>query len=280
MNLWPTRDILPQLDSLTKYPSIPTYHTMGERGRLLPAVQVQFPEHSTLFITEKVDGTNARIIVFPDGRFIIGGRDSLLHASGDLIYTPDMHIVETLVSHSWTKESVEHSVRVLFVEVYGAEIGKHGQSYTSKNARSWRVFDIVDIPLSQYAEMMAKTPSQIAAWREAGGQKFHCVNQIYSLFAGRRIETCLGAFPERRSDRKPLVPFVGNSYKLPTDIAETLEFMKKSVGDTSLASLDDGATAKPEGIVVRTEDRSTIAKLRFEDYHRTLKSTELRTKNH
>jgi hypothetical protein len=35
--------------------------------------------------------------------------------------------------------------------------------------------------------------------------------------------------------------------------------------------LDDAAGGKSEGIVLRSPDRSTIAKARFEDYERTMK---------
>lgn len=47
-------------------------------------------------LTEKVDGTNSRIIVLPDGSYLIGSREELLYARGDLIGNPALGIVDAL----------------------------------------------------------------------------------------------------------------------------------------------------------------------------------------
>lgn len=85
---------LKKLNSLTKYPSIPTYHALGERGKLSETIQVNFA-NQFIIGTEKIDGTNARIICFSDG-YVIGSREELLYAKGDLIGNPAMGIVEAL----------------------------------------------------------------------------------------------------------------------------------------------------------------------------------------
>ena len=82
---------LRKLNSATKYPSIPTYHSLGERGRLLDQC-IDLAEQD-LVATEKVDGTNSRIIILPDGMYLIGSREELLHAKGDLIHNPAQGIV-------------------------------------------------------------------------------------------------------------------------------------------------------------------------------------------
>jgi hypothetical protein len=60
-----------KLNSLTKYPSIPTFHDLGPRQRLLET-HLALPDQTLLF-TEKVDGANARM-VFVDGTYFIGMR--------------------------------------------------------------------------------------------------------------------------------------------------------------------------------------------------------------
>jgi len=57
--------------------------------------------------------------------------------------------------------------------------------------------------------------------------------------------------------------------ELPTGLEETHHFLL-SLGD-SRCRLDDEAAGVPEGVVVRSPDRSRIAKLRREDYERTLR---------
>lgn len=44
---------LRKLNSATKYPSILTYHEMGDRGRLNPTVQVPFLEGQDILVSEK-----------------------------------------------------------------------------------------------------------------------------------------------------------------------------------------------------------------------------------
>jgi len=82
------------LNSATKYPSILTYHKLGERGRLTDVLNID-PQGS-LVVTEKVDGTNTRVIFMPDGYFLIGSREHLLYAKGDLIGNPALGIVESI----------------------------------------------------------------------------------------------------------------------------------------------------------------------------------------
>ena len=86
---------LRRLNSVTKYPSILTYHGLGEKGSLLDVRNVEF-DGLTALVTEKVDGTNSRVILMPDGVWLIGSREELLHASGDLIHNPAMGIVDEL----------------------------------------------------------------------------------------------------------------------------------------------------------------------------------------
>lgn len=85
---------LNKLNSMTKYPSIPTYHTLGNKGVLLEET-VRF--EGEVVLTEKVDGTN-RIILLPDGNFVLGSREELLFAKGDLIGNPALGIVDALKS--------------------------------------------------------------------------------------------------------------------------------------------------------------------------------------
>ena len=117
-----TRELdLAKLNSATKYPSIPTYHALGEKGALLDET-VDF-DGQPLIATEKVDGINSRIILMPDGCYLIGSREELLHARGDLIHNPALGIVETL------KQTAERMVElvstpadtitVVYLETYG-----------------------------------------------------------------------------------------------------------------------------------------------------------------
>src|ERR1051326_1446206 len=85
---------LAKLNSLTKYPSILTYHALGDKGILKEAVQ--FPFEGRVIGTEKVDGTNSRLIFCPDQSVLVGSREDLLWERRDLIGNPAMGIVEAV----------------------------------------------------------------------------------------------------------------------------------------------------------------------------------------
>lgn len=270
---------LPMLDSLTKYPSIPTYHDIGDRGRLLPTIRTPFAHNVEIIVTEKVDGSNGRIILFPDGSYVIGSRDALLHASGDMIYNEDMRIVETILA----KQTIDHfthcdpkigigasifapQVAVIFVEVFGSNIGKGGKQYCgTANLTSLRVFDICTFDEDDLRDKLLswpkeKSPDWVAGWREHGGQRFLTEFEIKNKLPK--------AVPLTQRVHGESLLTVG--VNLPTGIPETLDWMEQMIKKTE-CDLASDAGGKPEGLVIRTPDRSVIAKLRFEDYERTLR---------
>jgi hypothetical protein len=58
---------------------------------------------------------------------------------------------------------------------------------------------------------------------------------------------------------------------LPQSLEKMQEWLEQALPTTQVA-LSDNALNRAEGIVLRTKDRSVIAKARFEDYARTLKT--------
>jgi hypothetical protein len=240
---------LNKLNSMTKYPSILTYHALGEKGTLKNEVLVPF--NGPAILTEKVDGTNGRIILFPDGLFIIGSRDELLYASGDLIKNPSLGIVNTLEPIA-KRILPSHVPIVYFLEVYGGNVGNNCKQYTGNKMFGCRLFDVAIIENEK--EIMEMPIEKIASWRDHGGQTFGNEDVLKDISSSYCI---------------PLTPRIGVD-AIPTDIKETYDWMKTKIVST-LAALDPNALNRPEGIVARTPDRSTITKLRFEDYERTFR---------
>jgi hypothetical protein len=156
------------LNSMTKYPSIPTYHTLDPKnGGLIEGETIAFP--GTVLGTEKVDGTNARIISLPDGNFLLGSREELLYAKGDLIGNPALGIVAALREVADGLAPVEGDVvRVHFLEVYGGKVTAASKQYTGTKAVGFRLFDVAVI--DDYRAVLAKDAAAVSAWRDAGGQ--------------------------------------------------------------------------------------------------------------
>jgi hypothetical protein len=257
---------LAKLNSATKYPSIETYHVLGDKGRLTeelgPFAGIE-PEVEVV-LTEKVDGTNIRIVLLPDGDYFIGIRESLIYAKGDRIVSDALNgaahvampFAEAAAKWQADKDYSTHmftGIQVFFMEVYGHKIGGAAKNYTKGTDMGARLFDLAYVPL----DTLDKSREEIASWRDHGGQRFATEATLL------RASAALGL---------PHTPRLGTvmSDSLPT----TLEGMQDLLGQmlpATWAALSDDAQMRPEGIVLRTKDRSVIAKARFEDYARTLK---------
>ncbi|MFW5416407.1 hypothetical protein J0910_07270 [Nocardiopsis sp. CNT-189] len=242
---------LDALNSATKYPSIPTYHVLDPKnGGLLEQTAAFSGE---VVLSEKVDGTNARIILFPGGDYILGSREELLYARGDLIGNPALGIVDALRGPAGRLTPPETGLRVHYLEVYGGKVTGASKEYTGSRAVGHRLFDIADVG----ADVLSLPRPRISAWREEGGQAF-------------LPEDELAAAAEKEGwERVPLLGAV-DAAELPAGVAEMQEFLAERLPGTR-AALDGGAGGRPEGVVLRTPDRSAIAKARFQDYRRTLK---------
>ena len=254
------RTNLNKLNSATKYPSILTYHEIdGNSGCLKDNVQISFNEQDEVIQTEKIDGANARIILFSDQGYFIGSREDLLTASGDLVPNPSLGIVETLqpLVEAFKKDLDWRAPVVLFGEVYGnKKIGKSGKNYTNSGQSGFRLFDGITFESDyDFEKFLNDTPiEKISSWREHGGQKFLEEKKLQGI-----AELIGVSLTPRIKGTRP-----------PQGVPETLEWLKGILPGKTNAAID-GDGGKPEGIVIRTSDRVKIAKIRFEDYERTLR---------
>jgi len=256
---------LSAINSATKYPSILTYHAMGQKGRLTDELTATFDNHELLYGTEKIDGTNGRIVQLPGRDWYIGSREELLTARGDRVHNPTLGIVDALKEIAQRLPDLEPSAlkaRVWFFEVFGGKITGASKEYTSTGKVDVRLFDVALVPL----HVLSWEPEKIASWRDAGGQDWECT-------------TGLEEFAEQ-ADVKVVPPvWTGIGASLPKSVDQVYGMLCQAFSEDSESGkpesyvpLDKGAGQKPEGLVVRTDDRSKIVKIRFEDYVRTLKA--------
>jgi hypothetical protein len=240
---------LKAINSMTKYPSIPTYHTLDPRNGGLLDETVHFS--GTVIGTEKIDGTNSRIIQLPDGSYLLGSREELLYGQGDLIGNPALGIVDALRPVADNLAPVADRIVVHYLEVYGRKVTAASKQYTGGGSIGHRLFDIAVI--DDYTELLDRDAERIAAWRDGGGQRF--LTEADLAGAGPALTPRL---------------FTVDASELPTDIEKTRTFLAERLPGTR-AALDGDAAGRAEGIVLRSPDRTVIAKARFQDYERTLK---------
>jgi hypothetical protein len=240
---------LPALNSATKYPSIPTYHRLDpSNGNLLEEGPISF--EGTVVATEKVDGTNARIIIRPDV-FIIGSREEFLYAEGDLIHNPALGIVDTLrpiANGIMGRIVVDLGVTLVFYgEVYGGKQTPAWRTYGDGTA-GFRLFDIAMIP----DDVLEWPVAAIATWRDNGNQNFVGEKDFLSTAVATRCEVV------------PRINIHEYSQELPTSIQGMRDLLGQYVQGAAVPG-------PAEGIVFRALDGTKLAKARFQDYDRTLK---------
>ncbi|TMR91308.1 RNA ligase family protein [Nonomuraea basaltis] len=239
------------INSLTKYPSIPTHHRLDPNGKgsLLEEPTV-FP--GPVIATEKVDGTNARIVMHPSGCWFIGSRDELLTARGDRVANPSLGIVETLrpLADRIARDIDAGELTVYYLEVYGSKKLPAWKQY-GQGESAYRVFDVAIID----RRMLAWEIQRVAAWRDGGGQEFLPERD---LIASAAINSM------------PLTPrlLTIDGSELPPTVEGMRAFLEPFT-QTRVATT--GVAGSSEGVVLRTPDRSLITKARFQDYDRTLK---------
>lgn len=261
---------LRKINSATKYPSILTFHELGEKGRLLGDLNVMFGGEQVI-VTEKIDGTNSRIILFGAGDYIIGSREELLHARGDLIHNPALGIVEAvrpIADKLANSLDLQGKIVVVYGETYG---GKTTASKAYGSSIGFRIFDVTAMPYAHpnrgsgnsheidFAGLMNMELEAISRWRENGGQLFLDEQEIQ----GHASMAGVGVTP-----RLQIAPGIGGP---PADLIGCHAWLKTILPGNTNAPLEGDLKGKPEGVVVRTRDRSKIAKIRFEDYERTLR---------
>lgn len=254
------RTQLRKINSLTKYPSIETYHKLGKKGVLLEEHNVEFDVSGEgVIATEKVDGTNGRVILLPNSRYLVGSREELLTAEGDLIPNPVLGIVDGLqeigprLSGSWLfgqhKRLGGDVIITAYLEVFGGTICKASKQYTSNQSVGCRLFDISVIELD--SQTFERSLEQIAGWRKRGGQTFFSEAQLQATAS----ETTIKLTPRITMDG------------VPRCIAMTRAWLEL-VSPLTRVGLGDVEAGASEGVVLRTRDRTAIAKLRIEDYDR------------
>ncbi|MFG1963141.1 RNA ligase family protein [Nonomuraea sp. NPDC049028] len=251
---------LRKLNSLTKYPSIPTHHALDPKnGGLLEEPTVY---EGTVIGTEKVDGTNGRIILLPGGDWLIGSREDLLTASGDVVHNPALGIVDALRAVAERAATLGAGgfgeILVLYVEVYGSKQLPAWKQYGSGQP-AYRLFDVAAVP--DY--MLSWEIERIASWRQGGGQEFASEWVLADLAKQCGVELTPRLFEIDGRD-------------IPSSVEDMRGFLE-AYKATSVAT--SGEPGLNEGVVLRAPDRSVISKARFQDYDRTLKRRKSASKS-
>lgn len=241
-----------KINTLTKYSSILTLHQLGEKGRLKNELTTPI-QNEKMYATEKIDGTNARIICY-GSEYLIGAREFILHHSHDLYFDNAQFIVEGL-KEFMVKIPQTDKFTVIYGEFYGGKTSANSKWY-GQDKNGFRVFDIA---VYNELSILDLTQQEISKWRERETEN----GIVYGQNFLTRSEM------ERQFSDFELVPLV--EFDL-GDMSHSvvLDNLKKFIPTTNVA-LSENALNKSEGVVLRNENRSKIVKVRFEDYERTLR---------
>ena len=241
-----------KVNTLTKYPSILTLHKLGERGRLTNEFTTDI-RGEQMFATEKIDGTNVRIICWKN-EYLIGSREFILHHCDDLYYDMAQGIVDGLKELN-AKMPHPSDMTVFYGELFGGKMSAQSKQYGT-NKIGFRLFDI-----AVYSDLsiLEKSNEDISRWRERETADGIVYGQNYLH------KDVLNTY----SHLFDIVP------SLPFDVGDMshrtiLDNLRTFIPETNVA-LSELALKKPEGVVLRNNSRTKIVKVRYEDYERTLR---------
>jgi len=254
-----------KINTATKYPSILTLHELGDRGRLTDEITTPAILRGDLQATEKIDGTNVRIICI--GReIIIGSRENLLWHQGDLFGDPAQGIVQFFRSNPILDQIranvAADEVTVIYGELFGGKVSSQSKQY-GQDQLGYRVFDMWGMDLQEFQHLLVRPIEVISDWREhirfdgglAYGQPFIDYQSLRLFALAANI---------------PTVPDVAFTLPNTPTHESVLAAMQVALPETKVC-LSESGLGRPEGLILRNHDRTAIVKIRFEDYQRTLK---------
>lgn len=253
-----------KINSLTKYPSILTYHQLGQKGKLQEErIETSiFNDNEIVNLYEKIDGENSRIIFICEGDeidYLIGSREDLLFAKGDRIGNPSGNIAkyfEPVADRLAEELKGTHGLVVTYFESYGGKTPKSKQ-YSTDKTQYGRMFDGFALDILELEKMMELSVSQIAAWRDNGGQPYFDCETRKEFAEKHDIPT------------SPLLMTLKGS-EMPVEVQETYNWLQQ-FKDTKVGI---NSTGLSEGVIARSVNRKKITKIRMEDYQRTLRNSK------
>lgn len=248
-----------KINTLTKYPSILTLHEIGNKGKLSDTLTTDI-KNETMYPSEKIDGTNVRIICLGN-KYLIGSRKEILYYSEDLYWNEALDIVNQIKKLKVEIPDSFESLTIVYGELYGGKVTSASKNY-GKDRYGFRVFDIAEI---KDLSILDKSVEEISSWRESAinstdskqlryGQSFYDIPRLLNL--------------EKVFD---IVPYFQNLVFEKDDHATIFEYLKTSL-PKSKCILSESGLGKSEGMVLRNYNRSKIVKIRFQDYERTLRA--------
>ena len=122
-----------------KYPKIETLFTRDEKFKVTDKIRLpEFENIKKWLITEKIDGTNIRIIYTPEEKLLIRGKSD--NAQIPTFLLEELQNIFTIEKVKAILNNPIEQGLCLYGEGYGAKIQKGGGNYNKGN--SFRLFDV------------------------------------------------------------------------------------------------------------------------------------------
>jgi len=125
---------------MLKYPKMETLFVRDEKFKVTD--EIRCPEFANIkewLVTEKIDGTNIRIIYTTEGKVLIRGRTDVAQIPKFLL--KELKRIFTVAKFKLIFPEVLEVDVILFGEGYGQKIQKGGGNYNKGN--SFRLFDVL-----------------------------------------------------------------------------------------------------------------------------------------
>jgi hypothetical protein len=201
-------------------------------------------------------------IVSLNSDYILGQRENFVYAKNDRIKNSDVIDVVQEAADKFVNTNTDTDfLTVIYGEAYGWRIQDGSKIYCAGNTdKNFRIFDVWQAHVNVIDNYLQNSDMQKIVYdREHNFQSWLTVDEMKIFADTYKLEQ---------------VPFWTDfdSNDLPTDAEETKQWIESNF-KTSHAIIGEGTNtnqkfARAEGVVIRTWDRKTIRKLRFEDYNK------------
>lgn len=238
-----------RLNILTQYPEIQDYYCVPNNDESTTSDKKDLKNEFSVYITEKIEGTHARIVVFTneDGYladFFIGDKDSLIFAKGDRTAV-DQHqiipycidVIDAIRNKEFQSQKAAFEPDSMYV-FYGQIPTVNNR--TGSKRLDFRIFDILTAQIDDVLVMLNQSVDspQFIKWKSDN-------NKNFLRFPSMRIFLfTLGLAP---------VKFINQIFG--KDLSKMLKDLKHEFSKNG----------EPKAVILRNETRTIIKKVCFEE---------------
>jgi len=258
-----------KINSITKHVEQPNLHHVNESCNydvtaVPKELSVVFGKDEDIYCYEKIEGRQAKIIFFPESR---EEEFAIALSKKELFFKNE---AKKLFNNKAMRNN--HYAKLVYAEAEKIQTTLKGNNLknilvcyfilTNTNGHNFRgrLFDVCEIPISDYLEMLCQSKQTIAYWREyKGGHRYYTT------------EECLTFAQKHDVEMISQLPIIKGA-DVNKSLLDTYNFALSLFKETQLRADDDDKVKVPNGIIMCDEFKFARAQIHFPYYKRLIQN--------